>query len=88
MQWTGLLYPAFAALLLAQQAQTPLERKQAQKKLAEEVSRQMGRGEGKLKLGDAAVDFDLAFAGGKSGRVQLSKFFGKRPVALVFGSFT
>ena len=54
----------------------------------EEVSRQMGRGEGKLKPGDAAVDFDLAYAGGKSGRVQLSKFFGKRPVALVFGSFT
>ncbi|MBK7930450.1 MAG: hypothetical protein IPJ98_24115 [Bryobacterales bacterium] len=79
MQWTGLVYPAFGVLLLAQQPQN---------QLAEEVSRTMGRGEGKLKLGDAAVDFDLAYAGGKSGRVQLSKFFGKRPVALVFGSFT
>ncbi|MBN8731906.1 MAG: hypothetical protein J0L64_15300 [Acidobacteria bacterium] len=79
MQWSGLAYPAFAALLLAQQPQNHL---------AEEVSRQMGRGEGKLKLGDGAVDFELAYAGGKSGRVQLSKFFGKRPVALVFGSFT
>ena len=48
----------------------------------------MGRGEGKLQPGEDAIDFDLAFAGGKSGRVQLSKFFGKRPVALVFGSFT
>ena len=48
----------------------------------------MGRGEGKLKTGDVAVDFDLAYAGGKTGRVQLSRFLGKRPVALVFGSFT
>lgn len=48
----------------------------------------MGRGEGKLQPGDDAVDFDLAYAGGKAGRVQLSRFLGKRPVALVFGSFT
>jgi hypothetical protein len=88
MHWARLLAPAFAVLLLAQQPQGPMERKKAQQKLAEEVSRQMGRGEGKLKVGDAAVDFDLPYAGAKSGRVRLSKFFGKRPVALVFGSFT
>lgn len=88
MRWSRLVYPAFAVLLLAQQPRTQMERQQAQKKLAEEVSRQMGRGEGKLKPGDAAVDFDLPYAGGKAGRVHLSGFFGKKPVALVFGSFT
>jgi len=39
------------------------------------------------KKGDAAPDFDLIDAEGQ-GRVGLSDFQGKKPVALVFGSFT
>lgn len=75
-------------MLFAQEPDAALERKKAQKKRAEEFTRKMGRGEGRLKPGDAAVDFDLAYAGGKLGRVRLSDFQTKRPVALVFGSFT
>jgi hypothetical protein len=42
---------------------------------------------GTLDVGDAAPDFDLPTAD-KKGRVQLSSFRGKRPVVLVFGSYT
>ena len=88
MRWSRLIAPVVSLLLLAQAPDPAQERKAAQKKVAEEFTRKMGRGEGKLKAGDDAVDFDLAYAGGKAGRVQLGKFFGKRPVALIFGSFT
>jgi hypothetical protein len=79
MRWSCFVAIAFSLLLPAQEPRNPK---------AQEYVRAMGRGEGKLKAGDDAVDFDLAYAGGKSGRVQLAKFFGKRPVALIFGSFT
>lgn len=88
MKWSGLVFPALAVFLLAQEPDAALERKKAQKKHAEEMARKMGRGEGTLKPGDDAVDFELAYAGGKTGRVRLGNFFGKRPVALIFGSFT
>ena len=39
------------------------------------------------KKGDVAPDFDLMDADGQD-RVRLSDFQGKKPVALVFGSFT
>jgi hypothetical protein len=39
------------------------------------------------KAGDLAPDLLLSDASGKNA-VQLSQFRGKRPVALVFGSFT
>jgi len=39
------------------------------------------------KVGDAAPDFELRDAGGEN-PLSLSDFKGKRPVALVFGSFT
>ena len=42
---------------------------------------------GELKVGDAAADFKLKTTDGKS-EVQLSSFKGKRPVVLVFGSYT
>src|SRR5262245_20081926 len=42
---------------------------------------------GSLKVGDAAPDFSLETYDRKS-RVQLSAFRGKRPVVLVFGSYT
>ena len=45
--------------------------------------------EGKLKVGDAA-DFELARLGAaeKDPKVKLADFKGKKPVALVFGSYT
>jgi hypothetical protein len=42
---------------------------------------------GKLKVGDAAPDFNLPTAD-KSEFVRLSSFRGKMPVVLVFGSYT
>lgn len=39
------------------------------------------------KVGELAPDFELADVNGRNA-VRLSTFCGKRPVALVFGSFT
>ena len=44
-------------------------------------------GEGKLKVGDLAPDFELKKLGSEE-RVQLSSFADKKPVALIFGSYT
>jgi peroxiredoxin len=43
--------------------------------------------EGKLRVGDEAPDFSLETYDKKS-IVQLSSFRGKKPVVLVFGSYT
>ncbi|NQT54514.1 redoxin domain-containing protein [bacterium] len=43
--------------------------------------------EGSLKVGDPAPDFTLKQLDGK-GTVALSSLRGKRPVVLVFGSYT
>jgi hypothetical protein len=43
--------------------------------------------EGKLRPGDVAPDFLLKMRGSEE-RVRLSGFHGKKPVAIVFGSFT
>ncbi len=45
------------------------------------------RREGKLKVGDAATDFTLDSPDGKK-NFKLSSFKGKKPVVLVFGSYT
>ena len=42
---------------------------------------------GRLQAGDPAPDFDLP-AVDKQSRVRLSSFQGRRPVVLVFGSYT
>ena len=43
----------------------------------------------KLKEGDAAPDFTLRLMDGNEGEtVTLSDYAGKRPVALIFGSYT
>ena len=47
----------------------------------------MGMSEGSLKEGDAAPDFELAVLKHNT-RVKLSAFAGKRPVALLFGSYS
>lgn len=47
------------------------------------------RREGTLKVGDAAPDVELlALTAGGSERVRLRERFGKRPLVLIFGSFT
>jgi hypothetical protein len=38
--------------------------------------------------GDLAPELDLPLLGGSGARVRLSAFRGRRPVALVFGSYT
>jgi len=43
--------------------------------------------QGTLKVGDLAPDFELNVRGGEQ-KVRLSSFRGRRPVALVFGSYT
>lgn len=48
---------------------------------------QQGPREGSLKVGDAAPDFTLSDREGKK-TVRLSAFQGKRPVVLIFGSYT
>ena len=57
---------------------------------AEEVMRAMALEATSVQVGDAAPEFDLPRLGGpKAGeRVRLSSHFGKRPVALIFGSYT
>ena len=42
---------------------------------------------GRLRSGDLAPDFDLETLD-KSARVRLSSFHGRRPVVLIFGSYT
>jgi hypothetical protein len=51
-----------------------------------DAGRQM-RGTDTLSVGDMAPDFKLKTMDGKQ-QVQLSSFRGKRPVVLVFGSYT
>lgn len=53
----------------------------------EQVMREMGHGEGRLSPGDAAPDFQLNYLHSKES-IRLSQFKGKKPVALVFGSYT
>jgi hypothetical protein len=48
---------------------------------------QLGDRTGKFKVGDMAPDFDLKVMH-KETRVALSSFRNRRPVALVFGSYT
>jgi len=53
----------------------------------EAVESVIGRDEMGPKVGQPAVDFDLKMMGSQE-RVRLSSFKGKRPVPLIFGSYT
>ena len=64
-------------------AAQPRPAKRAQRQLMEK----MGHGEGRLKVGEMAADFNLKKMKSEE-RVRLSSFKGERPVALVFGSYT
>ena len=57
---------------------------------ADEVMRAMALEASSVQLGDPAPEFDLPHLGGPDAgkRVRLSSHFGKRPVALIFGSYT
>lgn len=57
---------------------------------ARSVEEIMGREATSVQVGDPAPDFDLPRLTGpdQGQRVRLSEHFGKRPVALVFGSYT
>ena len=54
---------------------------------AQAYVKEMGRGEGTLKVGDMAPDFTLRKSKSEE-TITLSKLRGERPVALVFGSYT
>ncbi|MBC8293164.1 MAG: hypothetical protein H8E45_08375 [Proteobacteria bacterium] len=56
---------------------------------AQHLTESMAAEPGSLQAGQAATDFTLARLNDKDGpAVTLSDHFGKRPVALVFGSYT
>jgi hypothetical protein len=57
------------------------------RKARRQFMEKMGHGEGRLKVGDMAADFNLKKMKSEE-RVRLSSFKGERPVALVFGSYT
>lgn len=83
------LMPTSWLLIMALGAagQQPAARRPGPPPEVREKLKQFGRGEGVLKPGDPATDFTLPVL--KSDKqVTLSSFRGKRPVALVFGSYT
>jgi hypothetical protein len=43
---------------------------------------------GSPNVGDVAPDFELPLLGDRSTKVRLSGFKGRRPVGLIFGSYT
>jgi hypothetical protein len=57
---------------------------------ARSVEEIMAREATSVQVGDPAPDFDLPRLTGsdRGQRVRLSEHFGKRPVALIFGSYT
>jgi threonine dehydrogenase-like Zn-dependent dehydrogenase len=59
-------------------------------KAADEVMRAMALEATSVQVGDPAPEFDLPLLGGRNAgeRIRLSSHFGRRPVALVFGSYT
>lgn len=77
---------AFSSLLAGQ----PVSSQDSLEKIpprAREELKKFNRGEGTLRPGDMAVDFDLKSLGSNA-RVSLSSFRNKKAVALVFGSYT
>jgi len=75
------VFPAVALFIPLLCAQEPQSEK------AKAYVKEMGRGEGTLKVGDEAPDFTLRKSKSEES-ITLSKFRGVRPVALVFGSYT
>ena len=79
--------PFFAALIFGAIILPGQEPERPHSAKAKAVMKEMGHGEGKLKPGDFAPDFELRRVRSKK-KVRLSAFRGKKPVALIFGSYT
>lgn len=75
------VFAALALIVPVLSAQEPPSEK------AKAYVKEMGRGEGTLKVGDEAPDFTLRKSKSDES-ITLSKFRGVRPVALLFGSYT
>ena len=63
------------------------ESKKSEKAAKKDDKKPRGRESTQLKAGDMAPDFELKTLDGKQ-TVKLSSFRGKKPVALIFGSYT
>ena len=72
--------PSFPPDLLAKMNMTPAVWEAIRAQVREREARLPGPG-------DPAPDFELRLLGG-GGQVRLSAYRGKRPVALIFGSYT
>ncbi len=84
----GAILTLLSTVLLAQPSDPEMRRlPPPMRKQAEEWNRKMGRGEGRLKPGDLAPDFELRRQG-SPGTILLSRFRGQKPVALIFASYT
>ena len=82
------VFVLMAGVSYAQQAPPPSPTLDPEfRKVAEEWEKKMNRGEGKLQPGDPAPDFRLKRLNSDKS-VRLSEFTDKKPVALVFGSYT
>ena len=81
MRWV--IWIAMGAALAAR---IPDEQQQRQE-LKQELKKKMAARKDKFQVGDAAPDFRLKIRGGGKS-ISLSSYRGKRPVALVFGSYT
>ncbi len=84
----------FAELLRKHLSQKDLDRMQAfiasmpEHQRAEMMRFMAEREERAPKIGDDAPDFRLPVLGDRSRTVTLASFRGRKPVALIFGSFT
>jgi hypothetical protein len=80
----GLIVSSVPAQKRSPRPQKPLSEYE---KIVLEENKKHGWGEGKIKVGQRAPDFNLKILGSEQ-RVRLSSFAGKKPVALIFGTYT
>ena len=85
--WFAAMAATLAAGSAAAQQNRPANPAVDKRAAAKEYLDKHGAGEGRLKPGDAAPDFNLKKRDATE-RVRLADFKGKKPVALVFGSYT
>lgn len=74
-------------LALAQQSPSQESEARSQSPRAQEFAHRFSSREGKLKTGDVAPGFDLKKLHSEE-QVRLADFKNKKPVALIFGSYT
>lgn len=76
-----------SAVLAQQRPSQGVKPQSEYERRVQEENEKHGWGEGKLKGGDPAPDFNLKRLHSE-GRVRLSGIANKKPVALVFGTYT